>query len=156
MSPISPILSIAPLDVVPTVLTAAEAWGLVTLGEYNTIGNLTDHERVFPFCPILLYNSAEIVAAKAVVVLCVYRNTADRQPKYEPGLQPKGVCLGGNVDDELAHGNVRMNTFVPCPCCDDRNHRRVGCIRLLPHPINVLEHEKVRAFDRPVSRHLRH
>jgi len=93
-SAISSMLSIAPLDVVPTVPTGEQ---ILTMKDIEKPILLTYHEGMPPFRPVPFDRYPEALTAKAVIILREYRNGMHRQPKYETSLQPKGVCLSGGI-----------------------------------------------------------
>ena len=99
----------APLEVVPIVPTEV---GSQAFANTNGQVGLTYHNGVLPFRFVPIYDFPEIFTAETVVVLGAHRNDTHGQVEYEPKLQPKGMSLGGDIDNQLVGGNTRVKTSV--------------------------------------------
>ena len=84
------------------------------------------------------YHFQEILTTEAVVVLSPHRDGAHRQSEHEPSLQPKGMRLASDIDDQLFGGDTRMKSLVSRPCSDDRYEHSLRCRRLLPSSVNPM------------------
>lgn len=73
---------------------------------------LTYRNGVLPCRFVTLYDFPEILTAETVVILSPHRNGAHGQIEYEPGLQPKGMSLGGDIDNKLVGGNIGIKPLV--------------------------------------------